>query len=78
MYTQSLGEVKMTFISVPRKAKYTKAKGYHPISQLSFMQKTVKKLVTRTIRGQSMWHVPYIYTNLPTNQGSPQKLQCTL
>ena len=41
----------MTFIPVPRKANYTEAKGYHPISQLSLMQKTVKKLVTRTIRG---------------------------
>jgi len=68
----------MTFIPVHRKADYTKFKGYNPISLLSFMQKTIQKLVTRNIKGQSKGQVPYIYTNLPTNQGSPQKLQCTM
>jgi len=46
------GQVKMTFIPVPRKANYTEAMGYHPVSLLSFMQETMQKLVTRTIRGQ--------------------------
>jgi len=29
----------MMFIPVPRKANFTEAKGYHPISLLSFTQK---------------------------------------
>jgi len=72
------GQVKMTFIPVHRKADYTNFKGHNPISLLSFMQKTIQKLVTRNIKGQSKKQIPYIYTNLPTNQGSPHKLQCTM
>jgi hypothetical protein len=67
----------MTFIPVPRKANYTGDEGYHPNSLMSFMQKTMKKLVTRNVRGPSKGHVPYIYINLPTNQGTPQKLKRT-
>jgi hypothetical protein len=72
------GPVKMTFIPVHRTANYTEAKGYHPVSLLSFMQKTMQKLVNRNIWSQSMGHVPYIYTNLPTIQETPHKLQCTM
>jgi len=57
----------MTFIPVSRKANYTQAQGYHPISLLAFMQKTMQNMLTRNIRGESLGHVPYIYTNLPTN-----------
>jgi hypothetical protein len=72
------GQVKMTFIPVPTKANYSDAKGYHPISLLSFMQKRMKELVTRNIRDQSTGLVSYIYTNQPTKQGNPQKTQCTM
>jgi len=36
---RALGQVKVTFIPVSRKANYKQAKGYHPISLLRFMQK---------------------------------------
>ena len=42
------------------------------------MQKIMEKLVTRNIRDETLGYVPYISNNLPTNQGSPQKLQCTM
>jgi hypothetical protein len=32
----------MAFITVPEKAKYIEAKGYHPVILLSFMQKKWK------------------------------------
>jgi hypothetical protein len=38
----------------------------------------MQKVVARDIRDESSWYVPYIYNNMPTNQGSPQKLQCTI
>lgn len=64
-------QVKMMFIPVPE-ASYTQAKAYCPISFLSFIQKTMQKLVARNIRNESLGHVPYIYNNLPTNQGSTE------
>jgi len=70
------GQVNMTLIPESGKANCTDSKGYLT-SLLSFMQKTMQKMVIRNIWGQSMGHVPYIYTNLPTNQGSPHKLECT-
>jgi hypothetical protein len=42
----------MMFTPKPRKANYTKAKAYHPISLLSFMLKRMKKLVDRHISGE--------------------------
>jgi hypothetical protein len=72
------GQVNLTFIHVPRKANHTQAKGYHPISLLYFMQKMMQKLVARNIRFETLGYIPYIYNNLPTNQGSPQKLQCIM
>jgi hypothetical protein len=71
-------QVKLMFIPVPRKANYTQAKGYYPTSLLSFMQKMMQNLATRNIKDETMRHVPYIYNNLPTNQLSPQKLQCIM
>jgi len=56
---------------------YTQAKVYCPISLLSFMEKTMQKLVARNIKDETLGHVPYIYNNLPTNQGRTQKPQCT-
>ena len=67
-------QVKVTFIPVPGKVNYTQGKAYCAIS-LSFIQKTTQKLVTRNINDRTLWHVPYIYNNLPTKQGSPQKSQ---
>ena len=42
------------------------------------MQKTMEKLVTENINNKTLGHVPYIYNNLPTKQGSPQKSQCIM
>jgi len=36
----------MTFITANEKVNYAEAKGYCPIALLSFMQKTMQKLVT--------------------------------
>ena len=70
-------QVKMMFIPVPE-ANYTQAKAHCPIRLLSFMKKKMQKLVTMNIRNESLGYVLYIYTDLPTNQGSTQKLQCTM
>jgi hypothetical protein len=43
-------QIKVTFIPKPRKANYTKAKAYHPISLLSFMMKTMEKPMDSHIR----------------------------
>ena len=51
------------------------SKAYCPISLLSLMQETMQKLVNRNIRDETLGYVPYIYKNLPTHQGSPQKPQ---
>jgi hypothetical protein len=40
----------VTFIPLPGKLDYTKSKAYCPISLLSFLLKTMKKLVDRHIR----------------------------
>jgi hypothetical protein len=45
---------------------------------LSFMQKTMQKLVTKNIKDGTLGHDTYIYSNLPTNQLSTQKPQCTM
>ena len=42
------------------------------------MQKTMEKLVTKNINNKTLRHVRYIYNNLPTKQGSPQKPQCIM
>jgi hypothetical protein len=39
------------------------------------MQKMMQKMVARNIRDETLWLVPYIYNNLPTNQGRTEKLQ---
>jgi hypothetical protein len=61
-------QIKMKFKPAPGKANYTEAKGHHPITLLSFIQKMMQKLVTRNIKDNTFGHVPYIYNNLPTNQ----------
>ena len=66
------------FIPVPGNVNYTQSKAYCAISLLSFMQKTMEKLVTKNINNKTLGHVPYIYNNLPTKQGSPQKSQCIM
>jgi hypothetical protein len=66
------------FIPATGKIKYTQAKAYHPIIPPSFMRKMTQKLITRNVKEEISRNVPYIYNNLPTNQGSPQKPQCTI
>jgi hypothetical protein len=78
IYTQSHGQVKMMFIPATGKVNYTQANAYCPISLLSFMQKMMQKLKTRKIRDETLGNVRYIYNNLPTNQVSPHKPQCTM
>ena len=71
-------QVKVTFILVSGKVDYTQSKAYCAISLLSFMQKTMEKLVTKNINNKILGHVSYIYSNLLTKQGSPQKSQCIM
>jgi len=71
-------QFQMMFKPAPGKVNYTQAKAYCPISPLSFMQKTMQKLVTRNIQKDTLRHVPYIYNNLTTYQASPQEPQCTM
>ena len=66
---------KMMFISANGKVNYTQAKAYCPITLPSFMQKTMQKFMTRNVKDETLGHVPYIYTNLPTNHRSPKKPQ---
>jgi len=66
-------QVKKTFIPA-----LANAKAYCPFSLLSFMQKMMQNLMNRNMKDETLGHVPYIYNNLPINQGSPQKLQCTM
>jgi hypothetical protein len=62
-------QVKMMFIPATRKVNYTQGKVYGKIN---------KKFITRNVNNETLDHVPYIYTNLPKNQVSPQKPQCTM
>jgi hypothetical protein len=51
-------QVKVTFITKRRKANYTEAKAYHPISLSSLMLKTMEKLVDRHIRDEILGLCP--------------------
>jgi hypothetical protein len=70
--------VKMMFITANGKVNYTQARAYCPIIPLSFMQKIMQKFMTSNVKDETLGNVPYIYSNLPTNQGSTQKPQCTM
>jgi hypothetical protein len=50
----------VTFIPKPGKATYTEPKAYCPISLLSFMLKTMEKLVDRQIRDEILGLHPLI------------------
>jgi hypothetical protein len=47
-------KVKVTFISKPGKLDYTEAKAYRPISLISFLLKTMEKVVDRHIRAGAL------------------------
>jgi hypothetical protein len=66
------------FIAVPTEGNCTEGNEYHHINILSFMKKKIQELVTSNIGDESLWYIYYIYNKLPTNQGSPQKPQCTM
>jgi hypothetical protein len=51
-------QVKVTFIRKPGKSDYTEAKAYHPISLLSFLLKTMEKLLDRHIRDGALKEYP--------------------
>ena len=60
-------QVKVTFIPVPGKVNYTQSKAYCAISLLSFMQKTMEKLVTKNINNKILGHAPtFIITGKST------------
>ena len=52
------GQVKMTLIPAPGKAKCTEAKVYHSSILLFFKQKMMQKLVARHIRDKSLGSCP--------------------
>jgi hypothetical protein len=62
-------QVNMMFVPATVKVNYTHAKAFGKIN---------KKFITRNVNDETLGHVTYIYNNLPTNQGSPQKSLCTL
>jgi hypothetical protein len=62
-------QVKMMFKPATGKVNYTQAKAYGKIN---------KKFITRNVNNETLGNVPYIYNNLPTNQGSPNKPLCTM
>jgi len=76
--TQGLGAGQDDIYTVPGRVNYIVTKGYYCINLLYFMQKTMQKLVASNIRDETLGHVPYIYNNQPTNEGSPKKQQCTM
>jgi len=67
-----------TFIPANEKASHTQAKAYLPIILLSFMQKTIQKLVIWIIRDETFGHDTYNYNNRPTKQVSSKKAKCTM
>jgi len=72
-------QVNVMIIRRPRKANYTEAKPYFPTSLLSFVLKTMEKLVHRHFRDKILrLYVPYIDIDFPTNQRSPLKLHCVM
>ena len=68
----------MMFIPANGKVNYTHVKAYCPISIMYFTQKMMQKFKTSNVRDEILGNVPYIYKNLPTNQGCPQKPQHTI
>ena len=69
-------EIKVTFIPAPM-VNYSHIKAYCPISQLSFMHKTMQ-IWWQEYQGWSIGARSHICNRLPSNQGSPHKLQCTM
>jgi hypothetical protein len=51
-------QVKVTFIPKPGKSDHTKAKAYRPITLLSFLLKTMEKIVDRHIRVRALRSQP--------------------
>jgi hypothetical protein len=51
-------QVKVTFIPKSGKANYPEAEAYHPICLVSFMLKTVERMVDRHIKDEILWLCP--------------------
>nr|CAI5845224.1 unnamed protein product [Callosobruchus analis] len=69
---------KVVFIPKPCKPSYDVAKAYRPISLMSFLLKTMEKVIDRHI-GLRLWGIsPYILTNTPIKVGSPAKQPFTI
>jgi len=64
--------------TVPGKVNCIVAKEYHQNNLLSFMQKTMQRVVGSNIRDEILGLVPYIYNNQATYQGSSGKPEVTL
>jgi len=70
------GEFTNLIVQPRTKVNHTQAKAHCPIS-LSFMQKRMQ-IWWQEYQGRNTGACSHIYNNLPSNQGSPQKLQCTM
>jgi hypothetical protein len=66
--------VRVTFIQKPGKYDYIQAKVYRPISLVTFIFKTMEKLMDRHIRDGLLKSILYAETNMLTKLLSPPKL----
>jgi len=65
----------VTFIPKPRKENYTETKAYHNISLLSFILKTMEKLVDRHSRDEILGIMsPTPIAICPPTRGRPMQL----
>jgi len=66
--THSLGTSQDDIYTVPGRVNYIVATEYHHINLMSFMQKTMQKVVASNVRDETQGHVPYIYISLHTRE----------
>lgn len=74
-------QVRVTFISKPRKTNYTESTAYYLINLSSLILKTIGKLLDRSIRDEILSFYPLHqnqFAYLPTKQLSPLTLPCAV
>ena len=71
-------QVKVTYIPKPRKLCYTEAEGYRPISLLSFLLKTMEKVLDRHIRDGALKIHPLHRNQHAYQIGESMKLHCIM
>ena len=77
MYTET-GGGRDNIYTVPGKVNCIVAKEYQHNNLLSFMQKIMQRVVASNKIDETLGHVPYIYNNQATYQGSSGKPEVTL